>query len=689
MLDHPGRTVTRADLLALILVTLLAAVLRFYRLDAIPPGFHYDEAYEALEAWRVVTQPGYHPIVFPGNFGVEPFFIYLTGVAFRLFGARPEVMRGVAALLGTLTVPLIYGLGRELVAWRVGAPAVTPIFAALALAIMRWHIHYSRVGIEPILLPLGLTVLLWTFWRGLRTGGLGAWLTLGIATGLGVYTYPAGRLFPPLVLALLALVWLLQRDLLRRNARNILLAGVVATLIIAPLVWNWVQHPDQLLLRSSQIAAGMGDTPDVRPLHNALTALAMFSFRGDSDPRNNIPGAAVLDVLMSIPFFLGLLMALRRWRQPVWSGLLCAGLVMLLPTILSEFAPHFRRALGASPVVAVLCGAGLGLILGRRADPAALGLPLPWRVQAAGGDATAAAATMARLRYLGREIVVAAILVGSAILSINGYFMRWGRDPALYYAYDQGLWEIGAAAREVPDGQPVLVTPRPATDMTLAFAWREGSPARHYDGRHALLVPASVLAGGPATYFVIEHEDFRGAGLLQELFPQARESRVFSDRSGKTYARALSVPPNAEMQRRPTMPSTVRWPDVTLTGYDLNLPSYKPGEIVYLQLWWQATGRPATDWTVFTHILGPPGPDGSTVWAGSDGRPGRGSVPTTAWEPGDLILDEYQIQLPPDIPPGKYEIEVGLYDPASGGARAQTSEPPGQDHAILGTIRVQ
>ncbi|MCX7669592.1 MAG: hypothetical protein N2439_05925, partial [Anaerolineae bacterium] len=97
----------------MILLAALAAGLRFWRLDAIPPGFHYDEAYEALEAWRVLTRPDYRPIFFPGNFGVEPMFIYLTALAFRLFGETPTVMRGVAAAIGTLTVLALFGLGRE------------------------------------------------------------------------------------------------------------------------------------------------------------------------------------------------------------------------------------------------------------------------------------------------------------------------------------------------------------------------------------------------------------------------------------------------------------------------------------------------------------------------------------------------------------------------------------------------
>ncbi len=689
MHDSSGRTGSRFDLLLLTLITLLAAFLRFYRLDATPPGFHYDEAYEALEAWRVMTVSGYHPVFFSGNFGVEPLFVYLTSIAFRIFGADPQVMRGVAALIGTLTVPLIYGLGRELVAWRVGAAAATPLFAALVLAIMRWHILFSRVGIEPILVPLELTIILWAFWRGMRTRSPVSWAVAGAVTGLGLYTYPAGRLFPLVMLGLLALVALQRRDLLRTNLRGVLIAGVVGALVITPIAWHWFQHPDQFLLRTSQIAAGVGDTPESGPVSSIVPTLAMFNFRGDLDPRNNIPGAPALDVLMSIPFFIGILVALRGWRQPIWTGLLLTLGVMLLPTLLSEFAPHFRRALGATPVVAVLCGVGLGAILGRTTDGKRPATPIPWRVEAAGADPVEAAQRMAQLQQLGRATVVAAIIAGSAVLSITGYFAKWARDPALFYAYDEGLWQIGAYGLAHPADAALLVTPRSAGDMTLAFAWRDGPSARYFDGRHAVLIPAGVFAGERADYVIIEHEDFRSAGLLTELFPAAQETAVFDDRTGAPYARVLTVPGGAAMARTPQHAADVRWPEFDLQGYDLNLETYKPGEIVYLQLWWAVKGAPATDWTVFTHIIGPPGADGATQWAGSDAQPGQGSLPTTAWRPGDLILDEYQILLPENIPPGEYQIEVGLYNSATGGVRAQTIEPDGADHIILGTINVE
>jgi 4-amino-4-deoxy-L-arabinose transferase-like glycosyltransferase len=693
---------------ALLLITALAAFLRFWQLDRIPPGFHYDEAFEALEAWRVLTQRGYHPIFFPGNFGVEPMFVYLTSLAFRLFGETPTVMRGVAALIGTLTVPALYALCRELARSDKLMPAAMPLFAAFALAIMRWHIFFSRVGIEPILVPFLLTLMLWAFWRARRTNSLVAWIAFGITAGLGPYTYPAGRLLPviALVLGVGTLVWRIgetRRQVdketgksapsvvpsLLRSFAPLLLSGIVALIVVAPLALNWLQHPDQLLLRSSQIAVGPAGATGGTPVRNLLATAAMFNLRGDPDPRNNQPGLPVLDILMSIPFLIGLGLTLWRWRRPAFGVALLAGVIMLVPTVLSEYAPHFRRALGTAPIVALLCGLGLAILLGqRRADLTTRPEDVPARLREDGVAPEQIAAGMDRLRGAGRVIIVGAILLGSTAYTISAYFMRWGPSNAVYYAYDQGLWEIGQYVLDLPADGAVYVTPRPATDMTLAFAWREGRPVRHFDGRHAFVAAA---ADRPTTYVVIEHEDFRGGKLLQSLYPDATEARTFRDRAGQVYARAYRVPPGAVAARPPKYQANTSWPGVDLVGFDLDRAdaTYRPGDIVYLQLWWRATGNSEKDWTVFTHLLGPAKPDSSTVWTGRDAQPGQGSVPTTAWAPGDLILDEYQLQLPPDTPPGEYEIEVGLYDPAKNGARAITTSPPSQDHVLLGSVRVQ
>ena len=424
-------------------------------------------------------------------------------------------------------------------------------------------------------------------------------------------------------------------------------------------------------------------------MRNLLATAAMFNFRGDPDPRNNQPGLPVLDILMSIPFLIGLGVMLWRWRRPAFGVTLLAGAIMLIPTVLSEYAPHFRRALGAAPIVALLCGLGLAILLGqRRADLTTQPDEVPARLREDGVSPEQIAAGMDRLRRLGRVIIVAVIMLGATVYTMTAYFGKWGNSQAIYYAYDQGLWEIGQYVLGLPADEAVYITPRPATDMTLAFAWREGRPVRHFDGRYAFIAAASDR---PTNYIVIEHEDFRGGQLLRSLYPDATETHIFRDRAGQVYARAYRVSPGSVAARQSQYEAHGSWPGVDLVGFDVDRAdaTYRPGDVVYLQLWWRATGDPGKDWTVFTHLLGPAKPDGTRVWAGRDARPGQGSVPTTAWTAGDLILDEYQLQLPPDAPPGEYSIEVGLYDPAAGGARAIATNPGGEDRLLLGTVQVR
>jgi hypothetical protein len=44
----------------------------------------------------------------------------------------------------------------------------------------------------------------------------------------------------------------------------------------------------------------------------------------------------------------------------------------------------------------------------------------------------------------------------------------------------------------------------------------------------------------------------------------------------------------------------------------------------------------------------------------------RGTYPTTGRVEGEVITDEYEIAVKSDAPPGDYQIEVGMYDAATG-----------------------
>ena len=135
----------------------------------------FDEAFESLEAHRIVTAPGYHPVFFSGNNGVPPVEIYLTAVAYRLAGEQMLAIRYVSAVAGTATILALYLLVRRLfpLAAEPGeafSPAVRrwlPFASALILAVLPWHTAFSRRGIEVVLLPLWTILAIYSLWRGL------------------------------------------------------------------------------------------------------------------------------------------------------------------------------------------------------------------------------------------------------------------------------------------------------------------------------------------------------------------------------------------------------------------------------------------------------------------------------------------------------------------------------------------
>lgn len=83
-----------------------------------------------------------------------------------------------------------------------------------------------------------------------------------------------------------------------------------------------------------------------------------------------------------------------------------------------------------------------------------------------------------------------------------------------------------------------------------------------------------------------------------------------------------------------------------------------PGGKLRVDLRWSARDVPKADYTAFVHVL-----DGTgKLVAQIDAQPTGGVYPTSAWLAGDTIVDSMTVQLPANLPPGPYQIQVGLYD---------------------------
>lgn len=664
---------TRTWLLTLILIA--AAALRLWRIDSIPPGFHFDESFEGLEAWRILTDPGYRPIFLGGNFGVAPLNAYANALMFGLFQALggeagPTAMRVTAACFGVAGVATIYGLAAEMRRHEPGLPEVFPFLAAASLALMRWHVHFSRMGIEPILVPLLWAGSAWLLLRGWRTGGWLSFLAAGVSLAAAIYAYQGAWVIPILAAILVVHLGLSDRGRLAARWPGLLAAAGVALLLVSPLAVSFWQYPELLLLRPSQIATvGQEGAAPAGLAANIWATLRMFGpgQTGDLDVRRNLPGAPALNLWQAIPFYLGLGLAIWRMRRPVYA-LPVVGLAgLLLPGVLSEYAPHFHRILGAAAPAALLTGLGLAWLWQQGS--------VRWR--------QGALRNKAGLALMGAVVLM---LLAGGVATVRGYFVRWATRPDLFYAFDVGLWEIGRWIADQPAETSIYLTPRSTDHPTLAFAWRPGSGSRpapeSFDGRHVFPMTAGATTR-PEQYVVIEHEDFRTRLLLPEVFPGATTGPEWVDSAGEVYAGVYTRAAGAEPRPGPIAALDVALGDgIRLEGYDLIPDTPAPGGVLYVRLYWLVDARPEADWTVFVHLLGQPKADGNPLWAGKDSPPGNASLPTGRWQPGWRIIDEYALSLPSDLPAGSYDIEIGMYQ--ADGQRL----PAGGESIRFGSIQI-
>ena len=79
--------------------------------------------------------------------------------------------------------------------------AALPALAAVSLAVMRWHLHFSRMGIEPIMVPLAWAGTTWLLLRGWRTGSWWTFAGSGVILAGGMYAYQAAWVIPLLMVA--------------------------------------------------------------------------------------------------------------------------------------------------------------------------------------------------------------------------------------------------------------------------------------------------------------------------------------------------------------------------------------------------------------------------------------------------------------------------------------------------------
>jgi hypothetical protein len=97
---------------------------------------------------------------------------------------------------------------------------------------------------------------------------------------------------------------------------------------------------------------------------------------------------------------------------------------------------------------------------------------------------------------------------------------------------------------------------------------------------------------------------------------------------------------------------------VKLLGYDLDKSDYRAGDTISVTLYWMALQEMNKDYKVFVHLTD----EGITrLVAQSDRWPVYNFSPTTRWQPGEIVWDRHEIQIPAEAAPGAYKLSTGMY----------------------------
>ena len=654
--------------LALLAILLLAAFLRFWRLDSLPPGLYHDEAYNGLDAlsllqgkvfpqfyegWELYAADAHavnppletrYPIFFEGNYGREPLHVYLMALSISLLGATPLAVRAAPAAAGVLAVLTTFFAARALIndpQQNRNQQILVPLLAAFFLAILYPALHFSRFGIRAMVFAPVETLAVACFWLGVNASDAQAevgaseerkrrrrvwmWFLLaGVFLGLGIYTFAAARLLPLVWVLFIPLWFWIERGALRRFWKPAVAMTGMALLTALPILLFFWQYPYYFVFRIAYVAnRGKGAVADkawLTWLLNVGRVLRGFFWQGETHLRHNLPGRPYLDPIQAVFFIVGLAATLRKIVRPrslfllIWLG------VMLLPSILSGDAPHFGRLTGAAAPAAILMS--LGVV---------------WTFETIRGEKLA-------LSRRARRILTGFLCLTlgvSAFLTARDYFGRYANHPDLARDFYLPDWELGQAAAALPPEASLYLTPAQEELATIYFALQDPERLRDYNGA-AGAVPAGI-PGQPATYFV-RPGDRKSLHNLENYFAQG-ESGAGGNGFVPFEVTAVTARDQSNQPLNHNFDTQIK-----LLGYTLK----RDNGALDVVLTWQALAPIDRDYTAFVHLL-----DADGQLLTQLDRPPAG-YPTSDWQPGEIVVDTYIIQLPDQLPAG-VKVQTGFY----------------------------
>ncbi len=672
----------RPSCFVLIAILLVAAFLRFHRLEA--QSFWHDEGNSARIAERSLD------LIVEGAAGdVHPPGYYILLHYWRgVLGESEFALRSLSVAAGLVLVAVTYLVGRYLFGEVVG------LIAAFLGAISPFAVYYSQearmyalLGALAALSALFAIRLVDGIGSGQGADGTrrvwrGSLALLGgyvLANGAGLYTHYAFGFILVAHNVFFGVWWLVERRGDRVNWRS-LTAWMVAQAAVALLYLPWL--PTALGATGWDPAGGGYElVPALLDVLRVLTA-------GITLPQREAgTGMAASGLLLVV----GLVApaAVERGRKPKgpsggWAT--AALLVYLIVPLGLFFGFDLYKPAWLKFLVVLLFP--FHLLVARGAASLAW---LAARVWERGRTATGSGSTGARAGVYGLCSLILLPVVAAAGMSLHNLVF----DPT-YFRDDYRQMAADIEALRRPGDGIILNAPNQWEVFTYYYPDRDVYPAPYRPGPGDAQRFLTPIVEEHGRLFVLYWGD--GESDPKKYVESGLAERAYKAGDRWYGAVRLAMYGTAGL---PLDPSVVRdaWfgsqvdeeteaveDAMVLRGHALaDEGPFSRGDVIPVTLFWEAGGTIAESYKVTVQLLDAAGELSAQV----DGIPGDGLAPTTLWRQGEVVVDRYGILVPEDLASGRYALLVAAYHKVSGERLGVTmGEAAMTDHVILGGVVV-
>jgi len=485
-------------------ILILGLFLRVYHITSMPQGLFTDQGFVGYSALRIIHE-GWRPFYIPEIYLMAySFTIYQLAFWFKVFGESETSLKIFYVFLSMAGLPLIYWTFRQLAGVRVA------LLTLFILAIMRWHIIFSRNAFPTIQVPLYLFGTLAFLIYGINSSKKWAFFTAGLFFSLGFYTYQGFKIAPLLLLVYAIYEACTNWEKVKKNWRNIVGFLILSFLITSPVLRDMISMKS-FGDRESQLSiiSKIQEEHSIKPFLDVLfkTSL-MFNRRGDRMPRHNLQDYQMLDNVSAVLFILGLAYGIIRIKRRKYFYAVIGFFVTSLLCILTTDPAHANRLLALTPFLAFLIATPIVAVWG-------------WI-----------------LRFWGSKVEWIFILFLTPFLwvmasqNFDVYFNKQANSNSGWWEYDTRETNVGRRINQYGDAYEYYLSPDLTSEQTISFlGYNQLNHIHNMVFPEALISHSSNSSRG--TYFAVDGDRPEIVELLKSLYPEAVDEPLLDLKENK------------------------------------------------------------------------------------------------------------------------------------------------------------